>query len=221
MFQTSLFIDRRDAGVRLAAPIAALTLEDPVVLALPRGGVPVGFEIARRIAAPLDVLVVRKLGVPGHEELAMGAIASGGARVINQEVVRPLQIGPEVIERVAAREQRELERRERLFRGDRPPAPVRGRSVILVDDGLATGATMRAAVESLREREPFEIIAAIPVGAGSSCVTLSRIVDRLLCLEQPEPFYGVGLWYQDFEQTSDEEVRTLLDFNREDAHAHA
>jgi putative phosphoribosyl transferase len=221
MFRTSLFIDRRDAGIRLAEQVATLKLADPVVLALPRGGVPVGFEIAQRIAAPLDVLVVRKLGVPGHEELAMGAIASGGARVINQEIVRPLQIGPEVIERVAAREQRELERREWLFRGERPPEPVRGRSVILVDDGLATGATMRAAAESLRAREPFEIIAAVPVGAGSSCVALSRIVDRLLCLEQPEPFYGVGLWYQDFEQTSDEEVRALLDFNRGDAHAHA
>lgn len=221
MIHTSVFIDRRDAGVRLAEQVAQLDLEDPVVLALPRGGVPVAFEIAQRLVAPLDVLVVRKLGVPGHEELAMGAIASGGARVINPEVVKPLQIGAEVIERVAAREQRELERRERLFRGDRAPVAVRDRSVVLVDDGLATGATMRAAAQSLRAREPREIIAAVPVGAASSCVALSRVVDRLICLAQPEPFYGVGLWYQDFEQTRDEEVRSLLDFNQGHAHAHA
>lgn len=222
MLHTSIFNDRRDAGIRLAEQLATLQLHDPVVLALPRGGVPVGFEIAQRLHAPLDVLVVRKLGVPGHEELAMGAIASGGARVLNQEVIRPLKINAEMIERVAAREQSELERRERMFRGDRPPTPVAGRSAVLVDDGLATGATMRAAAESLRQLQPREIIAAVPVGASSSCMMLSRVVDRLVCLEQPEPFYGVGLWYNNFEQTTDEEVRSLLDFDQEGgARAHA
>ncbi|HLT36441.1 MAG TPA: phosphoribosyltransferase family protein [Enhygromyxa sp.] len=217
MLGTSVFEHRREAGEALAEALARLELHDPVVLALPRGGVPVGFEIAERLGAPLDVLVVRKLGVPGHEELAMGAIASGGARVLNDDVIASLRISDPVIERVAAREQRELERRERLFRGDREPTPVAGRTAIIVDDGLATGATMRAAAVSLRQRNPLEIIAAVPVGAASSCALLARLVDRLVCLAQPEPFYGVGLWYRQFDQTSDEEVRRLLEANRRGA----
>jgi predicted phosphoribosyltransferase len=207
------FRDRRQAGLALARALVALGLHDPVVLALPRGGVPVGFEIAQRLGAPLDVLVVRKLGVPGHEELAMGAIATGGVRVLNSDVILGLRIPAEMIEAVAEREQRELERRERSFRGDRPAIPVAGRTAIVVDDGLATGATMRAAALSLRERGPREIIAAVPVGAASSCELLAEVVDRVVCLAQPEPFYGVGLWYRHFDQTSDEEVRELLAAN--------
>jgi putative phosphoribosyl transferase len=207
----SLFEDRHQAGEALAAVLATLELHDPVVLALPRGGVPVGFEIAERLDAPLDLLVVRKLGVPGHEELAMGAISSGGARVLNTDVIESLGISPATIERVTAREQRELERREQYYRGRRPPTPIRGRSVILVDDGLATGATMRAAATSLRERGPRSIIAAVPVGAASSCAMLQSDVDQVVCLAQPEPFYGVGLWYRVFDQTSDEQVRDLLE----------
>lgn len=210
MLPRTLFEDRREAGARLAEALAKLSLHDPVVLALPRGGVPVAYEIAERLDAPLDVLVVRKLGVPGHEELAMGAIASGGVLVRNRDVIGRLQIDDDVIERVRAREQRELERRERMLRGERPPLPVRDRSVIVVDDGLATGATMRAAAESLRERGPRAVIVAVPVGASSSCEMLAGVVDRLVVLERPEPFYGVGLWYADFEQVSDDEVRRLL-----------
>ncbi|MFO7566968.1 MAG: phosphoribosyltransferase [Enhygromyxa sp.] len=213
MFGTTVFEDRRQAGQALAEALAEFELHDPVILALPRGGVPVGFELAEQLGAPLDVLVVRKLGVPGHEELAMGAIASGGARVLNPDVVASLRISDPVIEQVAAREQRELERRERLFRGEREPVSVEGRTVILVDDGLATGASMRAAVLSLRERNPREIIVAVPVGAASSCAQLRRLADRLVCLAEPEPFYGVGLWYRVFDQTSDEEVRRLLEAN--------
>lgn len=214
MFGSVVFEDRRHAGQALAEALAELSLHDPVVLALPRGGVPVGYEIAEQLGAPLDMLIVRKLGVPGHEELAMGAIASGDARVLNPDVIASLGITELIIERVAAREQRELERRERLFRGERAPVPVEQRSVILVDDGLATGATMRAAAVSLRKRQPREIIAAVPVGAPSSCAQLLQVVDRLICLAQPEPFYGVGLWYREFAQTSDEEVRRLLEQNR-------
>jgi putative phosphoribosyl transferase len=216
MYGTTVFENRRHAGLALVEALSELELHNPVVLALPRGGVPVGFQIAERLGAPLDVLVVRKLGVPGHEELAMGAIASGGARVLNTDVIASLRISDEVIERVAAREQRELERREQLFRGTQEPISVEQRSVILVDDGLATGATMRAAAVSLRKRQPLEIIAAVPVGAPSSCALLLRVVDRLVCLAQPEPFYGVGLWYREFAQTSDEEVRRLLEANRQE-----
>lgn len=221
MFGSVVFEDRRQAGLALADVVAKLELHDPVVLALPRGGVPVGSPIAQRLGAPLDVLIVRKLGVPGHEELAMGAIASGNARVLNSDVIAALRITDDVIERVAARERIELARREQLYRGAHEPVPVEQRSVILVDDGLATGATMRAAALSLRARQPREIIAAVPVGAASSCAQLERVVDRLICLAQPEPFYGVGLWYRVFDQTSDEEVRRLLAANREgDSRAH-
>jgi predicted phosphoribosyltransferase len=181
-----------------------------VVLAMPRGGVPVGYEIARALRAPLDLLIVRKLGVPGREELAMGAIASGGCRVLNEQVVRELRIPADWIELVTAQEEWELARRERLYRGLRPTIGVRHKTAILVDDGLATGATMRAAVESLRLREPSAIIAAVPVGAPESCAMLSGIVDRMICLEQPVDFAGVGRYYRDFRQITDEEVRALF-----------
>jgi predicted phosphoribosyltransferase len=180
------------------------------VLALPRGGVPVAFEVAEALHAPLDIFLVRKLGVPGHEELAMGAIATGGVRVLNEDVVGYLNINDEVIERVAAREQRELERRERVYRGGRAAPDVRGRTVILVDDGLATGSTMRAAAAALRLQRPARIIVAVPVAAPQTCDEFRTEVDEIVCAATPEPFRGVGLWYEDFSQTTDEEVRELL-----------
>ncbi len=212
------FEDRRDAGQRLAARLAPMRGEGVVVLALPRGGVPVGYEVARGLGAPLDVLVVRKLGVPGHEELAMGALASGGVRVLNDDVVSMLRITKEDIEHVAAREAHEIERRERRYRGDRRMEEVRERTVILVDDGLATGATMRAAVRALRALGPRRIVVAVPVGAPSSCELIARECDELVCLERPAAFYGVGQWYRDFGQTTDEEVRLLLDEAGKDHH---
>lgn len=205
------FRDRGEAGQLLAAALAAgETLDHPVVLGLPRGGVPVAFEVARRLGAPLDVFVVRKLGVPGHEELAMGAIASGGVRVLNEDVIAGLGIRPEAVERVAANETRELQRRETLYRDGRPAIPVRGRSVVLVDDGLATGASMRAAVAALRQEAPRKVVVAVPVGAAETCAELRDEADRCVCLATPEPFYGVGLWYRDFAPTTDDEVRQLL-----------
>jgi predicted phosphoribosyltransferase len=181
-----------------------------LVLALPRGGVPVAFEVARALGAPLDVFLVRKLGVPGHEELAMGAIATGGVRVVNEAVVRELGIGGEVIDAVAGRERAELERRERAYRGERPAPEVRGRAVILVDDGLATGSTMRAAALAVRRQEPERVVVAAPVAARATCAELLAEVDDVVCAATPEPFYGVGRWYEDFSQTTDEEVRELL-----------
>ncbi|WP_029214532.1 phosphoribosyltransferase [Kallotenue papyrolyticum] len=205
------FRDRYDAGRRLAQRLMSYAgRSDVLVLALPRGGVPVGYEVARALGAPLDVLVVRKLGVPGHEELAMGAIATGGIRVTYDEVVHELGIPQEVIDAVTAREQRELLRREQAYRDGRPPPQVRGKTVILVDDGLATGTTMRAAAMALRQQAPARIIVAVPVAAPGSTRQLVGLVDGVVTLLQPEPFYGVGLWYQDFTQTSDEEVRALL-----------
>jgi predicted phosphoribosyltransferase len=205
------FRDRREAGRQLAAMLTAYTHRpDVLVLALPRGGVPVASEVARALDAPLDVFLVRKLGVPGHEELAMGAIASGGVRVLNDELVRALRIPYHVIAAVAAREQQELARRERLYRGDRPPPEVRGRTVILVDDGLATGATMYAAVKALRQQLPARIVVAVPIAAPEACAELSEEVDEIVCAVTPEAFYAVGLWYADFSQTTDEEVRDLL-----------
>ncbi len=183
---------------------------DVLVLALPRGGVPVAYEVARALGAPLDVFVVRKLGVPGHEELAMGAVATGGVRVLNEDVVRGLRIPDPVIDAVTAVEREELERRERLYRGDRPSPDVRGRTVILVDDGLATGATMHAAIKALRQQQPARIVVAVPTAAPETCAALRREVDDVVCAITPEPFYSVGLWYEDFSQTSDEEVRELL-----------
>lgn len=205
------FRDRTDAGRALAADLAAYAGRDDVlVLALPRGGVPVGHEVARALGAPLDVFIVRKLGVPGHEELAMGAIASGGVRVLNEGVVQSLGIPPSIIDQVAAREQAELERREREYRAGRPAPDVRGRTVILVDDGLATGATMRAAVQALRLRGPARVVVAVPVSAEESREEFRQRVDEIVCSRTPSPFYGVGMWYEDFSQTTDAEVHELL-----------
>jgi predicted phosphoribosyltransferase len=206
------FEDRTDAGRRLAERLAAYVgRSDVLVLALPRGGVPVGFEVAARIGAPLDVFVVRKLGVPGHAELAFGAIASGGVRVLNESVVRGLRIPDDVMESITAAEQQELERRQRLYRDDRPAPDVRGRTVLLVDDGLATGATMRAAVAGLRQQGPGRIVVAVPTAAPSTCLELGEVADEVVSVITPEPFQAVGLWYRDFSPTEDVEVRALLD----------
>jgi predicted phosphoribosyltransferase len=206
--------DRSEAGQVLAGKLRAYAGQpNLLVLALPRGGVPVGYEVAQALRAPLDVFLVRKLGYPGHEELAMGAIASGGVRILNEDVVRVLQVPDDVIESVAAAEQQELERRERLYRGDRPPLDVRDKIVILVDDGLATGASMKAAVAALREMRPARIVVAVPVGSVDTCYEMRDFADDVVCAATPEPFRAVGLWYEDFSQTTDEEVRDLL--NRE------
>ncbi|MCZ7573896.1 MAG: phosphoribosyltransferase [Ardenticatenaceae bacterium] len=212
------FRDRFEAGRVLATELAEYANRpDVLVLALPRGGVPVAFEVAGELNVPLDVFLVRKLGVPGHEELAMGAIASGGTRVLNREVVRALNVPPNVIDRVGAAEQGELERRERLYRGDSPRPDVSGRIVILVDDGLATGATMRAAVAALRKQNPARIVVAVPTAAPETCNEFRDEVDEIICAITPEPFYAVGLWYEDFSQTTDEEVRDLLERANEHA----
>ena len=205
------FRDRREAGQVLADRLTAYAgRPDVLVLALPRGGVPVAYEVARALGAPLDVFLVRKLGVPGQEELAMGAVATGGVRVLNEQVVGALGIPPSVIEAVAAWQQQELVRRERLYRGDRPPPDVRGRTVILVDDGLATGSTMRAALAALRRQQPARLVVAVPTAAPETCDELRAEADDVVCATTPEPFDSVGLWYEDFSQTSDEEVRELL-----------
>lgn len=193
--------------------------ENLVVLALPRGGVPVAYEVALRVHAPLDVFLVRKLGVPGHEELAMGAIASGGVRVLNPEIISILGISEAAIAAVATAEQRELERRERLYRGDRQPIEVKGKTVILVDDGLATGSSMSAAIQGIRQHEPGRVIVGVPIASPSTCRELSASVDEIICAATPEPFMAVGLWYSDFGQTSDAEVRALLDEARRVVHA--
>ncbi|HEX8695912.1 MAG TPA: phosphoribosyltransferase [Longimicrobium sp.] len=205
------FHDRHDAGRRLAERLRVYAGRPNVlVLALPRGGVPVAYEVARALGAPLDVFLVRKLGVPGHEELAMGAIASGGVRVLNERVVSQLRVPPQVIDRVAAAEERELVRRERAYRGDRPPPRVEGCDVILVDDGLATGASMRAAAAALRAQGPRRVVIAVPVAAAETCEEFRGEVDEIVCDLTPDPFYAVGLWYEDFSQTTDDEVRELL-----------
>jgi putative phosphoribosyl transferase len=205
------FRDRSDAGRQLAAQLTTYAdRSDVVVLALPRGGVPVAFEIARALGAPLDIFLVRKLGLPGQEELAMGAIASGGVTVLNSEVVDTLRIPHRVIDAVAAQEQRELERRERVYRDDRPLPDVRGKTVLLVDDGLATGTSMRAAAAALREQMPDRIVMAVPIAARETCAAFRDIVDEIVCAITPDPFYAVGLWYEDFSQTSDDQVRDLL-----------
>ena len=206
-----IFRNRQDAGQRLAARLKNYTgRSDVLVLALPRGGVPVAFEVAQQLKAPLDVFLVRKLGVPGHEELAMGAIASGGTRVINEDVVRYLQIPSEIIDAVAANEQRELERREREYRDGKPAPQVKDLVVILIDDGLATGSTMRAAAAALGKQNPSRIVVAVPVAPAETCEEFRKEVDEVVCAATPEPFQGVGLWYDNFSQTSDEEVRQLL-----------
>jgi predicted phosphoribosyltransferase len=208
-----LYRDRSDAGRFLAGKLASYAdRPDVLVLALPRGGVPVAFEVARGLHAPLDVFLVRKVGVPGHEELAMGAIASGSDQVIlNEDVVTGLGIPQEVIETVAAEQRQEMRRREREYRDDRPPPDVRGQTVILVDDGLATGSSMRAAIAALRQQGPARIVVAVPVGAADTCWDLRAEADEVVCTRTPEPFYAVGLWYEDFAQTTDEEVRGLLE----------
>jgi predicted phosphoribosyltransferase len=206
-----MFEDRVDAGRQLARRLMHYANRtDVLVLALPRGGVCVGYEIARALCVPLDVFLVRKLGVPGHEELAMGAIASGNVRALNEDVINALQIPPEVIVQVAAEEAEELKRRERAYRDNRPTPEVRGRTVILVDDGLATGSTMLAAVAALRQLQPKRIVMAVPVAAAETCAAFRKLVDETVCLRTPEPFFAVGAWYDDFSQTTDEEVRDLL-----------
>jgi predicted phosphoribosyltransferase len=213
-----LFRDRLEAGRRLAEKLSDYAGKpDVVVLALPRGGVPVAAEVARALDAPLDIFLVRKLGLPGQEELAMGAIASGGSRVLNTSLLRRLHVPPETVDAVAMRESRELDRRERAYRGPHAPPAVRGRTVILVDDGLATGASMHAAVAALRAQEPARIVVAVPVGAPSTCEDLRQIADEIVCAETPEPFAAVGQWYDDFSQTTDEEVRQLLEASRSPA----
>ena len=207
-----MLANRREAGAVLARALARYGgRSDVVVLALPRGGVPVGYEVARALGAPLDVFVVRKLGVPGHRELAMGAIASGGARVLNREVIGWYGVKPSAIEATAAEELAELERRERLYRKDREPAPISQHTIILVDDGLATGATMKAAVAALRARRPARIVVAVPVGSPASCAQLRAVADEVICAREPGDFAAVGQFYADFEQTSDAEVRELLE----------
>lgn len=205
------FADRHDAGRRLAADLSGYAgRDDVVVLGLPRGGVPVAYEVARALGAPLDVFLVRKLGVPGHEELAMGAIASGGVMVLNDDVVAATGIGQEEIEAVAARELEVLRHQETKYRGDRPPVELSDRSAIAVDDGLATGATMRAAVSALRGRSVKSLAVAVPTAPRDTCEALRRQVDEVVCATTPDPFMAVGLWYRDFAPVGDDEVRELL-----------
>ena len=207
-----IYHDRSEAGKELATKLSAYKDRDDVlVLALPRGGVPVAFEVAQALDAPLDVFLVRKLGVPGHEELAMGAIATGGVRVLNEEVVEYLKIPDRVIDSIAATELKELKRREIAYRGNRPEPEVKGKTVILIDDGLATGSTIRAAAQALRQQQPARIVVAVPVSAPETCDEYRIGVDEIICAATPEPFWGVGLWYHDFSQTTDEEVRDLLE----------
>jgi putative phosphoribosyl transferase len=208
---TRLFRDRADAGRQLAERLGSYAgRPETVVLALPRGGVPVGYEVARALGLPLDVFVVRKLGVPGHEELAMGAIASGGTRVLEPEVVARLGLADETIAAVAAEEQRRLEQRERIYRQDRPPLDLAGKTILLVDDGLATGSSMRAAIQALRAQDPAKVIVAVPIAPAETCAELAREADEVVCAATPEPFVAVGQGYADFSQTSDEEVAELL-----------
>jgi predicted phosphoribosyltransferase len=205
------FRDRTEAGRLLAERLRHYAgHDDVIVLALPRGGVPVGYEVAKALGAPLDVFVVRKLGVPGHEELAMGAVATGGLLVLDEHLVQVLGLPEEEVRRVIERELRELERRDREYRGEREPPQLAGKTVILVDDGLATGATMRAAALAVRRQNPARVVVAVPVAAEETCNAFSDVVDEIVCGVTPKPFRAVGLWYEDFSQTTDEEVRELL-----------
>jgi predicted phosphoribosyltransferase len=210
------FADRREAGAALAAELQHLDSDDVVILALPRGGVPVAYEIAHRLGAPMDVFVVRKLGMPGYPELAMGAIASGGVRVMNDDVLTWYRPSASAIEAVTREERAELERRERIYRNGRPLVPVKGRVAILVDDGLATGSSMRAAVLAVRRFHPARVVVAVPVGAREACDILREVADEVACLSMPKPFSSVGMWYVDFSQTTDQEVRQLLAAHRAD-----
>ena len=212
MMYQPIFKDRRQAGQVLADHLKEFeNRDDVIVLALPRGGVPAAFEVAKAINAPLDVFVVRKLGVPGQEELAFGAIATGGVTIYNEEILRSLRMPPELLEFIVKREEAELKRREDLYRMGRPPLDVTGKTVVVVDDGLATGASMAAAVEALKRSSANEIIVAVPVASKEACTEL-RSLEKVssVCVETPEPFFGVGVWYKDFSQTTDDEVQELL-----------
>jgi putative phosphoribosyl transferase len=216
------FRDRIEAGQVLARRLTAYAHRpDVLVLALPRGGVPVAYEVARELDAPLDVFLVRKLGLPGHEEFAIGAIASGGVRVLNEDAIRGFAITKAELDAVTAEEQLELERRERRYRGTRPFPTIAGKTVILVDDGLATGSSMRAAVTALHQEGPARIVIAVPTAAPETCAELGAAVDEIVCAMTPEPFYAVGLWYEDFGQTSDEEVHDLLELAAQAPHGGA
>lgn len=215
---TERFRDRAEAGHQLAGDLMQYAgRADVRVLALPRGGVPVAFEVAQALHAPLDVFVVRKLGLPGHEEFAMGAIASGNVVMINERVVRQTGVSQRAVEQVLADERRELARREQSYRGSRPPLDVEGNTIILVDDGLATGVSMFAAVAALKRERPARVVVAVPVASRETCESLRREADEVVCSMTPEPFYAVGLWYEDFSQTSDEEVHELLELSRSSA----
>jgi predicted phosphoribosyltransferase len=217
-----IFRDRSEAGKYVAAKLLKYKdRPDVLILGLPRGGVPVAYEVAKVLHAPLDIFLVRKLGVPGHEELAMGAIATGGVRILNEEAVRQLGIPNSVIDSIAAQELNELRRRELAYRGDRPEPDVKGKTVILVDDGLATGSTVRAAAKALRQEGPARLVVAVPVSASETCDEYRIGVDEIVCAVTPEPFFGVGLWYRDFSQTTDEEVRDLLERARAEQDRHA
>jgi predicted phosphoribosyltransferase len=208
---TTPFANRREAGAELAAKLKRYAgRNDVVVLALPRGGVPVAYEVAEALDAALDIFLVRKLGMPGHREYAIGAIASGGVRILSEDVVRAYGVPAEAIETIAREEQAELERREREYRQGAPLINLRDRNVIVVDDGLATGSTMRAAVQAVRQHQPARVIVAVPVGAPESCNELADVADETVCAHTPEPFRAVGLWYRDFSETTDDEVRSLL-----------
>jgi len=207
---TTRFVDRRQAGRVLAQKLGRYRERDVVVLGLPRGGVPVAFEVAQALAAPLDVFVVRKLGMPGHEEFAMGAIATGGVMVMNPDL-REFHVPEAALEAVVARERAELDRRERLYRGDRPPLALEGKTVIIVDDGLATGSTMLAAATAVKGANPKAVVVAVPVAASETCQALQSHVDDVVCATTPEPFRAVGLWYRDFAQVDDAEVHALLE----------
>jgi putative phosphoribosyl transferase len=205
------FRDRTEAGQRLAAKLSTYAnRSDVLVIGLPRGGVPVAAEVAKALHAPMDICLVRKLGVPSHKELAMGAIASGGVRVLNYDVLSWLKISSKTIDEVAARELRELQRRDRAYRGDRLPPEVRDRTVILVDDGLATGSTMRAAIAVLKEQHPQRMVLAVPVAAPDTCREMEELVDEVVCVMTPDPLYAIGLWYENFAQITDTEVYELL-----------
>lgn len=209
---TQRLVDRREAGRALARELSRFAgREDTIVLGLPRGGVVVAFEVAQALRLPLDIYLVRKLGAPGQEELAVGAIASGGARVLNEDVVHALRLEAGQIESIATREKARLEERERLYRGHTHPLALTGKQVIIVDDGLATGASMRIAVRSLRDQAPTRIIVAVPVAPAETCTALAREADEVVCALTPTPFYSIGSWYEDFAQTSDEEVIALLE----------